>query len=209
MDSLVLRMAQPLLQSHARGQPVRGFFRLAPAALTDAVQMADLIWRGIAVWDKTSSCRPQRGRPRNQAEYIVWGSKGPMPLSRRAPTIEGVHREYQSRGDKHHSTGKPVGVMRWLCSLCEPNGLILDPFAGSGTTGVAAVLDGYRFIGVERDPRYFAVAERRLQAASSGEILASLNDRAVGEAARSLMQRRRSAPRTSQRTGAARRKSAL
>lgn len=164
-----LRACYPLLRT---GAPFAIFcdWRQLPA-LSDAVQMADLIWRGIAVWDKTTRTRPVRGRPRNQAEYIVWGSKGPMSTDRQAAVLPGVHSEAVRQRDKHHLTGKPVGVMRWLCGMCEPGGSILDPFAGSGSTGVAAVLDGYRFFGVERDPYYYDIADKRLAAARRGVIL--------------------------------------
>ena len=67
------------------GAPVCMFidWRQLPAA-TDALQWAGWIWRGTAVWDKGNS-RPQKGRFRQQAEYIVWGSNGDMPISR--PTV--------------------------------------------------------------------------------------------------------------------------
>jgi site-specific DNA-methyltransferase (adenine-specific) len=53
--------------------------------------------------------------------------------------------------------------MRWLCRLATPpGGLILDPFAGSGSTGCAAVLEGFRFVGIEADEEYAAIAERRI-----------------------------------------------
>ena len=67
------------------GAPVCMFidWRQLPAA-TDALQWAGWIWRGTAVWDKGNS-RPQKGRFRQQAEYIVWGSNGDMPLSRPVP----------------------------------------------------------------------------------------------------------------------------
>lgn len=142
-------------------------------AMSDAVQMADLVWRGVAVWDKTERTRPVRGRPRNQCEYVVWGSKGPMPIERNTKILPGLHRELVLQSDKHHLTGKPVGVMRWLCELAEPGSLILDPFAGSGSTGVAALLAGYRFIGIERDSYYHGVARQRLEAASRGVILSA------------------------------------
>jgi site-specific DNA-methyltransferase (adenine-specific) len=142
-------------------------------ALSDAVQFADLSWRGVAVWDKTEGTRPCPGRPRNQSEYIVWGSKGPMSTARQAPVLPGVHREPVKQDDKHHLTGKPVGVMRWLVRLAEPSSLILDPFAGSGTTGVAALLDGHTFVGFERDEYYHGIALRRLEAARSGCVLTS------------------------------------
>ena len=64
------------------GAPVCMFidWRQLPCA-SDALQWAGWIWRGIAVWDKGNS-RPQKGRFRQQAEYIVWGSNGDMPVSR-------------------------------------------------------------------------------------------------------------------------------
>lgn len=53
--------------------------------------------------------------------------------------------------------------MRWLTRLvCPPGGLVLDPFTGSGTTGIACVLEGFRFVGVERDPDYVAIARARI-----------------------------------------------
>lgn len=63
----------------------------------------------------------------------------------------------------HHPTVKPIALMRWLCRLVTPpNGLVLDPFTGSGSTGCAAVLEGFRFVGVEREPEYAAIAEKRI-----------------------------------------------
>jgi site-specific DNA-methyltransferase (adenine-specific) len=65
-----------------------------------------------------------------------------------------------------HPTVKPTALMRYLCRLVTPpGGIVLDPFMGSGSTGKAAVLEGFRFIGIERDPEYFEIAKRRIQAA--------------------------------------------
>ncbi|APP01118.1 site-specific DNA-methyltransferase [Xanthomonas perforans] len=128
---------------------------------TDALQIAGFTWRGITVWDKTEGVRPQLGRFRNQAEYIVWGSKGNMPLDRRAPVLPGVIRESVRKADKHHLTGKPTELMRRLVSICEAGGQILDPFAGSGTTLVAAKLEGYGWTGVEISPHYAEVVRNR------------------------------------------------
>ena len=74
------------------GAPVCIFidWRQLPAA-TDALQWAGWIWRGTAVWDKGNS-RPQKGRFRQQAEYIVWGSNGDMPISRPVPCLPGVFK---------------------------------------------------------------------------------------------------------------------
>lgn len=64
----------------------------------------------------------------------------------------------------HHPTVKPISLMRWLTKLLTPEGgSILDPFAGSGSTGCAAVLEAFTFIGVERDPEYLKIAEARIR----------------------------------------------
>lgn len=68
---------------------------------------------------------------------------------------------------KEHPTQKPIEVMRWCIEkLPKGCGTILDPFMGSGTTGVAAVKLGRRFIGIEIEPRYFDIACRRIEEAT-------------------------------------------
>jgi DNA modification methylase len=63
----------------------------------------------------------------------------------------------------HHPTVKPIALMRWLVRLVTPEGgTVLDPFTGSGTTGCAAVLEGRRFIGIEREAEYVAIANARI-----------------------------------------------
>lgn len=131
--------------------------------MTDALQAGGWVHRGIAVWDKTEAVRPVPGRLRCQAEFIVWGSKGPMPVARRCPVLPGVFRHPSKGRRKLHIASKPVPVMRWLAKFCEPGGLILDPFAGSGTTGVAALAEGRRFLGAELSPEIAAIALQRLE----------------------------------------------
>jgi site-specific DNA-methyltransferase (adenine-specific)/modification methylase len=72
------------------------------------------------------------------------------------------------RGDdeREHPTQKPVGVMTWCIEQLPENcSTILDPFMGSGTTGVACARLGRRFIGIEIEPRYFDIACRRIEQA--------------------------------------------
>jgi site-specific DNA-methyltransferase (adenine-specific) len=68
------------------------------------------------------------------------------------------------RGDaNHHPTVKPTDLMRYLCRLVTPpNGTVLDPFMGSGSTGKAAILEGFRFIGIEREAEYLEIARARI-----------------------------------------------
>ena len=63
----------------------------------------------------------------------------------------------------NHPTVKPIDLMRYLCKLITPpGGIVLDPFMGSGSTGCAALLDGFKFIGMELDDAYFKIAEARI-----------------------------------------------
>ena len=65
-----------------------------------------------------------------------------------------------------HPTVKPTDLMRYLCRLVTPpGGLVLDPFVGSGSTGRGAVLEGFRFLGIEREAEYVAIARARIDAA--------------------------------------------
>lgn len=62
-----------------------------------------------------------------------------------------------------HPTVKPITLMRWLiCLATPPSGLMLDPFCGSGSTGIAAVLEGRQFLGIEREPAYVKIARARI-----------------------------------------------
>jgi site-specific DNA-methyltransferase (adenine-specific)/modification methylase len=70
----------------------------------------------------------------------------------------------QGNEDRFHPTQKPVAVMKWCIEQCKKNPkTILDPFMGSGTTGVAAVQMGRKFIGIEREPKYFEIACKRIE----------------------------------------------
>lgn len=73
-------------------------------------------------------------------------------------------RTYARRDGNQHPTQKPVSIMRWTLDFALGQ-TILDPFMGSGTTGVAAVQMGRDFIGIEREPKYFDIACRRIEEA--------------------------------------------
>jgi site-specific DNA-methyltransferase (adenine-specific) len=63
-----------------------------------------------------------------------------------------------------HSTVKPIKLMQYLVKMITPpNGIVLDPFCGSGTTGVACKLEGFQFVGMEQDPEYSKIAEGRIK----------------------------------------------
>lgn len=76
----------------------------------------------------------------------------------------GERASRRERGEGNtHPTVKPLKLMEWLVKLaCPPGGLVLDPFAGSGTTGMACIKTGRRFIGLEKDADYCRIAEKRI-----------------------------------------------
>jgi len=75
---------------------------------------------------------------------------------------------FQSEGTKksaknNHPTVKPISLMSYLCRLVTPpKGIVLDPFMGSGSTGIGAIKEGFNFIGIERDEVYVEIARRRI-----------------------------------------------
>ena len=134
-----------------------------------AFQAAGFRWRGTAVWDKGLRALPRRGRFRQQAEFLLWGSNGDLAAEPAAPCLPGVFpHPVDQGGGKRHITGKPVALMAALLALAPPGALVLDPFAGSGSTGVAALRTGRRFLGVEIVPEYADLAAERLGAAATG-----------------------------------------
>jgi site-specific DNA-methyltransferase (adenine-specific) len=145
-------------------------WRMLPT-MTDAVQVAGWVWQGIVVWDKTGGCRPQRGRFRSQSEYVVWASRGPIDTQAHPVVLPGVLSVHPQLGGKKHQVGKPQALMDQLMAIVPPTSTVIDPFMGSGTTGVAALLAGHRFVGVEVSDGYFDVANERL--ATTGRSLRS------------------------------------
>jgi site-specific DNA-methyltransferase (adenine-specific) len=118
------------------------------------------------VWDKA-----QTGLSMSDGE-LAW-SNLPMVLR-----IKKMHRTHLWQEEPEHPTQKPVKLMRWCIGhLPEPSQVILDPFMGSGSTGCAAVQMGRDFIGIEREPKYFEIAARRIEDAQRQ------SDLFIGEAA--------------------------
>jgi site-specific DNA-methyltransferase (adenine-specific) len=131
----------------------------------------------------------EHGRVRNsrRARGIYGKGDGPQPVAGPACQLFGGARLFatftpdpdpffycpkastKDRGEGNaHPTVKPSDLMRWLCRLATPpGGVILDPFMGSGSTGKAAVLEGFRFCGIEMNPAYYAIARARIDAESN------------------------------------------
>ena len=105
------------------------------------------------VWDKG-----QRDFSLADCEF-AWSSQ------QRAARVFTYPRARAMQDGKEHPTQKPVMLMAWCLDFVEGSGPILDPFMGSGTTGVACVDKRRRFIGIEREPTYFEIACRRIEEA--------------------------------------------
>lgn len=136
-------------------------------ALTDALQAAGWVWRGVAVWNKPNG-RPQKGRYRNEFEFIVWGSNGAMPFERGVGCLPGYYKysNVQSK-DRVHQTEKPLKLIMDLLEIVPKDTIVLDPFMGSGTTAEACLRTGRNFIGFELSKEYHAIATQRIQEAQA------------------------------------------
>lgn len=138
------------------------------------------LWNGC-VRDATRGSIPiddaENARDLSRFRYVSKASR-----SERNKGCEGMEERYTARdngySDKlsdtklpranHHPTVKPVALMRWLVRLvARPGDVVLDPFAGSGTTGVACAEEGREFVGIERELDYVEIARRRIEAASA------------------------------------------
>jgi DNA modification methylase len=98
---------------------------------------------------------------------------GPVTLLRSLP-ISVCEKCGEPRKIVSHPTQKPEALIRWLVRMaCPPGGRILDPFAGSGTTGVACAIEGFDFVGIEQDAEYATIARSRI-AHHAGPIFAAL-----------------------------------
>jgi len=143
-------------------------WRMLPLA-TDAVQAGGFVWRGVVAWDKGPSARaPHTGYFRHQAEYVVWATKGGLEPATHGGPFPGVIQCPTRQDDKFHMTGKPTEVMRALVQCVHPGGVVLDPFAGSGTTIVACELEGRRGFGFERQEENVRIANERIEGSRVG-----------------------------------------
>lgn len=131
----------------------------------------------IFVWRKTNASRMARNVPRLDCEFIVW-MKHPKATNVRAKEFRSlvidapfpqagcfaVERVLMSDSKKAaHPTQKPLAIVRpFIERFTDEGQTILDPFMGSGTTGVACVQTGRNFIGIELDKGYFAISQRRI-----------------------------------------------
>ena len=135
----------------------------------------------VFVWRKPNAPNMTRNVPRFDCEFIVW-AKHPKATNIRArdftsqvlnvPFLQSgcfaTERITINGGQTAHPTQKPLAVVRpFVQRLTEPGWTVLDPFTGTGTTGVAALTKGRNFIGIEKDEGYCAIARKRLADANA------------------------------------------
>jgi site-specific DNA-methyltransferase (adenine-specific) len=90
---------------------------------------------------------------------------GSMQATEESSMLTSAGNERTTQRRNTHSTVKPTDLMRYLCRLITPpNGIVLDPFTGSGSTGKAAMAEGFQFIGIEREAEYIEIARARISA---------------------------------------------
>lgn len=112
--------------------------------------------RNFLVWDKGAGFK---GRDFAECEMAWCSWDANARVLSHDPLAMGDYRN----GNKEHPTQKPVSVMEWAILHAGASGSVLDPFMGSGTTGVACMNLGRKFIGIEIEPKYFDIACRRIE----------------------------------------------
>lgn len=128
--------------------------------LAGSIESSGMRLQNMVVWDKGSAGLGRGFRP--QHELIIHVVKGTgVYHSNNGTNVYGSKRV--SFYNREHPTQKPVELMRELMRVVTPpGGVVLDPFMGSGSTGRGAILEGFRFIGIEREADYLAIARARI-----------------------------------------------
>jgi DNA modification methylase len=132
----------------------------------NAMRLAGFKVKNCIVWAKPNhTAGDLSGNLAYQHEMAVFAVKGRWKRHSRRESNLWQESHLFSRAKRSHPTEKPGGLMvRSVAATCPRDGTILDPFMGSGTTGVACIRTGRKFIGCEIDPTYFAIAEKRIAA---------------------------------------------
>ena len=130
------------------------------AATITAVEAAGWIYRGVVTWVKPAA-RPAADRFTAACEFVITATNGHHPYDVHNATYTDGWIRATAPADRVHSTQKPVSVMRHLMGPLKPDSLILDPFAGTGTTLEAAKELGHRCIGIDVSTEWADYAEQR------------------------------------------------
>jgi site-specific DNA-methyltransferase (adenine-specific) len=155
---------------------VSDYDNLVAVNLTAKLQQADFGDSGSAA--RFFYCAKASKRDRNEGldgfeEKQTVGGGGLTADFREDGSLEtasagGKYGSIKAKQTNHHPTVKPTDLMRYLCRLITPpNGTVLDPFMGSGSTGKAAMYEGFKFIGIEMTDEYLPIAKARIEFAVS------------------------------------------
>lgn len=130
-----------------------------------AVENAGFKVYNLLVWKKNNNT-PSQFYMKN-CEYIIFARKGKSKYINNIGESKTVH-EFTNTKKREHPTQKPVDLMEfYIKNSSTPSETVIDPFMGSGTTGVACVNLNRNFIGIELDKGYFSIAQERIKKASS------------------------------------------
>ena len=123
----------------------------------------------LLVWEKNTA-NANRWYMKN-CEYVLFMRKGKAKTINN-PSSKTVHKYNNIIGNKLHPTEKPVDLMKfYITNSSNKNDVVLDPFMGSGSTGVACINTNRNFIGIELDEKYFNIAKERIEKCNKWEDL--------------------------------------
>lgn len=163
----LLRGTAVLFKKHAANKGATASFfcdwRMIPM-LTPAIESAGLRFQAMPVWDKQAPGLGTGFRATHEC-ILHFSIDTPEYHSKQHGNV--LRSPRASSEDREHPTQKPLKVMRPIIEVQSPlGGTVLDPFMGSGSTGVAALELGRRFVGIEHDPTHFETACRRMREVS-------------------------------------------
>lgn len=150
--------------------------------------------RGVMVWRKSNAALPAWNVPHYDTEFIVWWGRGTNPSNVRSIDSMVIdcpfppagcfasERIVDRSGKAVHPSQKPLEVMtRLVKAFSEEGAIVLDPFMGTGTTGVACLRHGRKFIGIERNPTYVTIARQRLRTVTSAPLFDAIQQGSLFE----------------------------
>ena len=171
---------QPVISDDAPFDPIPVLALKCPTVMWGGHHYADKlpVSGGWLVWDKRRSGTISQGFIASDAD-LAWTNAG-NTVRVFALMWAGLCRD-EEVGEHYHPTQKPVSLMVWCIKQVGAESMsVLDPFMGSGTTGVAAVRLGCRFVGIEISETYFTIAKRRIQKElSQARLLPTQNKKAI------------------------------
>jgi len=144
------------------------FYNHKPRIVKRSVRLpffAELPLRQIIIWDRASGFNAMSGAFAPMCEWILLYAKQDWSLRDKAASMLGDVWRIPPVADPDHPASFPLALPTRAIEACE-DGVVIDPFMGTGTTGLAALRAGRSFIGIERDPAYFEIACRKIAAIS-------------------------------------------